>query len=127
MPGGEITIQARFHVNPLGRWITFTITSAGRFDLAMVLDSGAPISALNPVVAAELTDLGLLARPRSRRYEHRLTALTVSGQPLADLDLRILPRLTELGIDGLLGLDFLAQFIWVRFHVPALRLFLEPA
>jgi hypothetical protein len=127
MPSGEVVIQARRHSNRLGQWITFTIELAGNHQLAVVLDSGAPISAISPETALELRALGLLAEPRKRGYQHRLTTITTSGQPLPDVEVRVLPRLSGLRIAVLVGLDFLLSFEWVRFHVPTLRLFLEPA
>lgn len=122
---GEIAIQTTPHPNPLGRWITFEVTVASTHELAMVLDSGAPLSAISPETAARFADVGLLREPWDARYEHRLSGLTSDGQSLPDLQVRVLRRLTGLQIMGLVGLDFLEQFAWIRFHVPTRRLFLE--
>lgn len=123
MPGGELSIQARLH--PSGLWITIPIRLSRARTLVMVVDSGSPISAISPETAEDLRELELVAPAQHPRYEYRLTALTVQGQPLPDLEVRVLPRLTQLHIAGLVGLDFLSQFLAIHFYVPTRRLVLE--
>jgi hypothetical protein len=124
MAGNDVSIQTYLHPNARGSWITFTVTVGGRFDLALVLDPGAPVSAISPTVRQELRSLGLLGNSSRPRY-HRLTALTVQGQPFPELEVRVLPRLSQLEVDGLVGLDFLRQFAAIHFYVPTMRLVLE--
>ena len=123
MPGGELSIQARPH--PSGLWITIPVTIGRVRTLAMVIDSGSPVSAISPEIAQALRDAGLLAPASTPPYEYRLAALTVQDQSLPDQDVRILPRLARLRIAGLLGLDFLSQFLAIHFYVPTRRLVLE--
>lgn len=123
MHGGDLSIQARLHRS--GLWITIPVTVGHLPNLAMVLDSGSPVSAISPETAVALETLGLLAPAQNPRYEHRLAGLTVHSQALPDLEVRILPRLTRLRIVGLLGLDFLARFSAVHFYVDTLQLVLE--
>src|SRR5438874_11874877 len=110
MPGGEISIQASLHPNPTGRWITLPVDIAGVHTLAVVLDTGSPFSAISPGTVEDLEHLGLLQPPSTRYYRHRLTRLTVQGQSLPDLDVRVLSRLTELKVACLFSLDFFASF-----------------
>jgi hypothetical protein len=124
MPGGSLSIQTYLHPNPRGSWITFTLTLVGTYDLAMVLDPGSPVSAINPAVRDELRGLGLLREGSRSRY-YQLTPLTVERQPFPDLEVRALPRLSQLQIEGLIGLDFLRQFAAVHFYVATLQLVLE--
>lgn len=51
--------------------------------------------------------------------------MTLEAQPLPDLNVRVLARLSRLGVDGLVGLDYLGRFEYVHFHIPTLRLMLE--
>ena len=91
----------------------------------MVLDSGSPVSAVSPETAEDLRHLHLLAPARDPQYTYRLALPTLDGQSLPDLEVRILPRLSRLGIVGLLGLDFLRQFLAIHYYVPTRRLVLE--
>jgi hypothetical protein len=124
MPGGSISIQTYLHPNPKGTWITFVVSVAERTDVNLVLDPGSPVSVISPRTSQELHRLGLLPRGSRPRY-YRLTSLTVDSQPFPDLDVRILPRLDDLGIDGLVGLDFLRRFAAIHFYVPTMQLVLE--
>lgn len=125
MPGGEIRIRTILHPNPLGRWISFPVIVAGSHDLLMVLDPGSPVSAISPQTREDLSRLNL-PRPTSHpRYEHRLAQLVVQGQPLPEFDVRVLRKLSRLGVDGLIGLDFLAQFFAIRYYVGTMELVLE--
>ena len=123
MPGGELSIQAQLH--PSGLWLTIQVTLEGHRTLAMVLDSGSPVSAISPETADELRALDLLLPAMVPGYEFRLAAPSVQGQNLPELDVRILPRLTRLRIAGLLGLDFLSKFLAIHYYVPSRRLVLE--
>ena len=116
---GELIIQARLHRS--GRWITIPLTVNGTRELAAVLDTGAPVSAISPNVHARLTESGLLQLAATpNRY--RLASLTVDGQPLLDLEVSVIRRLDRLDVDALLGLDFLTTFAHVHFDTVALRL-----
>jgi hypothetical protein len=46
----------------------------------------------------------------------------VESQPIADLEVRILRRLTEVRAPAILGLDFLRRFDEIHCHVPSLTL-----
>ena len=124
MPGGSLSIQTYLHPNPRGSWITFTLTVAGTYDLAMVLDPGSPVSAISPGVRDELHGLGLLREGNRPRY-YRLAPLTAARQSFPDLEVRVLPRLSQIQVAGLVGLDFLRQFAAVHFYVATLQLVLE--
>jgi hypothetical protein len=133
MPGGEISILTTLH--PTGLWITVPITVAQRVTLFMVLDPGSPASAISPVAVQTLRNWQLIrAVDEDTRavQSHLLTDLDVQGQPLPDVRVQVLARLARLArwrirdvpleIDGLLGLDFLGQFVDIHFNVPTMRL-----
>ena len=94
----------------------------------MVLDSGSPVSVISPESSHELRIHGLLRQANEPRYYQlsRLTAEEAVGKPaLPDLKVRILPRLTRLAIDGLLGLDFFRAFELTCFRISTSQLLLE--
>ena len=65
-----------------------------------------------------------LLPPRSERT-YTLTELTVDGQPLPPLPIRVSGALGLISAGGILGLDFFAQYEDVHFHVPSFRLTLD--
>lgn len=119
----SVAIQARPH--PSGLWITIPVAVSGVVTLAMVVDSGSPVSAISAGTADELRAFNLASPALDPRYEYHLAALTADGQALPDLNVRILPRLSRLRIVGLVGLDFLSQFLAIHFYVPRRELVLE--
>jgi hypothetical protein len=123
MHGGEVSTVGRLH--PSGRWVSFRLQVAEFESLWMVLDTGAPLSALSPGVALDLTRRGLLLSS-GRPNLHRLTDLSIGGQRVADLEVGVVRRLERLQIEGLLGLDFLGLFEDIHFNVPSLHLRLVP-
>ncbi len=46
----------------------------------------------------------------------------LEGFPIADLRVHVSRRVTIVGSQGILGLDFLRRFEHIHFHVPTLRL-----
>jgi hypothetical protein len=125
MPGGELSVRARLH--PSGLWVTIPLRVGGSRLLPMVVDSGAPISAISPEIAAELAELKLLGQDAHPPYQYRLSGISLQGRALPDLQVRVLPRLTRLRVDGLVELDFLRQFAAIHFYVATLRLVLDEA
>ena len=119
MRGGEISTIAKLH--PSGRWITVNVVVAGTRTLSMVLDTGAPVSALSPHTGTILEARGL-ASPSSDPRVRVLRNLTIAGHSVPDLEVRLLARLDRIQVVGLLGLDFLRLFEDVHFNVPSLRL-----
>ena len=90
--------------------------------LEMVLDTGAPLSGLSREAADSLTASGFLEPIQGRASIYLLRALTIQGQPIDDLEVRVLRRLTEVRAPAILGLDFLGRFEEIHCHVPSLTL-----
>ena len=86
----------------------------------MVLDTGSPLSTISEGTYRRLADAGNIRHVGGRRFT--LTRPLLDGQPVADLEVRVSLRVTRVGADGVLGLDFLGRFTDVHFHVPSLRL-----
>jgi hypothetical protein len=91
--------------------------------LAMVLDSGSPVSGLSGRSITNLADAGLLETGGRRSYV--LRQLRVLDQAIPDLVVRQSRRAEQVGVDGILDLDFLWRFEEVHFHMPTMRLTLS--
>ncbi len=118
--GGELSIQA--HLHPKRWWILVRVDVGGRrFD--MVLDTGSPLSSISQSMYDELSERGAISHVGGRRYTVRRS--TIEGQRITDLEVRISRRVTQVGADGVLGLDFLGRYTDIHFHVPSLRLTLR--
>ena len=89
----------------------------------MVLDTGSPLSGISYLTRDELASNGVLVPAGPRRY--LLRDLSIEGQPLPDVVVRLSPRASAVGIDGMLGLDFLNTFTEIQLSVPTLWLTLR--
>jgi hypothetical protein len=56
---------------------------------------------------------------------HQASQAIIGGQAVVDVQSRVSRRVTSLGLDGLLGLDFLGRFTDVHFNVPTMLLTLS--
>jgi hypothetical protein len=123
MPDGErLSIPIRRH--PSGYWIGIHVTIGEGYTLLMVLDSGSPQSTVSPQVAQDLWLRGM-SPPAAPASSYVLTNLTASTHALPDLRARVLPRLSRLRVDGLLGLDFFNQFDLTCYRRSTMELLLE--
>lgn len=86
----------------------------------MVLDAWSPVSSISEPVRGRLARVGLLEPTRPSMY--RVRDLKIARQSVPDMEVRVSRRVTVLGADGAIGLNYLAQFDEIRFSVPALRL-----
>jgi hypothetical protein len=89
------------------------------------LDTGSPASGISQTVHAELVAAGLIeATGRSYRASEtfRLLGATIEGLAISIPELYVSRRATQVGAEGVLGLDFLAQFRVIHFDVGAMRL-----
>ncbi len=64
----------------------------------------------------DLLRRGLLDPQQRPRYV--LRSWSIQGQPIPDIIVRVSTRVTQVGADGVLGLDFLGRFTDIHFHVP---------
>ena len=111
-------------MHPSGRWVAVPLVVGLDERVLAVLDTGAPQSAVSPRIEARLLDLGLLGpSPIPRRY--RLAGLTAQGRELPEIEVGVIRRLDLIGVDGLLGLDFLRKFRRLHFDMHTLVLTLE--
>ena len=119
--GRELTVEARRH--PRG-WIMvpliLPILPAASWDLFLMLNTGRPLSVLSMRTRNVLLATGLL-EPRSGNL-YRLRAPRLAGEPLPENVARASAGPDLLGVDGMLGLDFLDLFAEVRLDTRSLRL-----
>jgi len=102
------------------QWILVPLLLDGRAELQMVLDTGAPLSAISGEIRDGLLAAGLLSAAGSRLYV--LRNVEIQNQSIPDLPVLVSTRVTQVGAQGVLGLSFLRQFTDVHFHVPSLLL-----
>jgi hypothetical protein len=120
---GDLLIQATLHAT--NRWVIIPVDVAEDYALDMVLDTGSPLSAISRQSYNELASAGRLIPFDEPRRRYILQGLSIQGQPIIDLQVRVSLRVTQAGADGVLRLDFLQQFREVCFDVPSLRLTLR--
>jgi len=126
MRGGDrLVIPVAPH--PSGLWLGIKILVGNDLVAFMVLDSGSPQSVISPALGEHLQRRGVLHATSDARY-YQLRNLTAHDHQLPDMTVRILPRLTRLQIDGLLGLDYFRAFelVCVRFSTQQLLLEYAP-
>lgn len=117
----EIVIQT--YLDARHGWIIVPVDIADTVRIEMVLDTGSPLSALGDPVRQMLMERGLLTTDGGRRG--LLRHVSIHRQPLPDLPVRQSRRVSQVGASGVLGLDFLAQFTTLSFHMPSMRLTLR--
>jgi hypothetical protein len=99
------------------------IQVGGALEVEMVLNFGVPRSSISATIRHELIMKELIPPAVERTYT--LSDLTVEGQPLPPLQVRVSGALGMIGAGGILGLDFFGQYEDIHFHVPTFRLTLS--
>ena len=86
----------------------------------MVIDTGSPVSSISQSTYDRLLPTGFMI-PAGGRFL-MLRSPVLEGFPIADIRVHVSRRVTIVGSEGILGLDFLQRFEHIHFHVPTLRL-----
>lgn len=118
--GGELAIQA--HLHPRGWWVLIPFRVGG-LSFNMVLDTGSFLSSISQGMYDELAQTGAMRPGGARRYV--LREPTIEGRVIPDLEVGLSRRVTQVGADGVLGLNFLGRYRDIHFNVPSLRLTLR--
>jgi hypothetical protein len=113
----QFTVQAKTH--PRYGWVMLTLGIVGSDKFDLVLNTGLPASGMSAAMRDKLIMSEVLPPLDARSYV--LPGLSLDGNSIPDLLVRVRPRLAQLGVDGTLGLDFLRQFTNIEFNVPTLR------
>jgi hypothetical protein len=121
---GSVDLVVQASLDPRGIWILVPVDIGDR-TFELVLDTGSPLSAISDATFSHLQQSGLVAAVGSNAYS--LQSVSIQGQPLPDLHVRLSRRASRLGIDGILGLTFFGQFSDIHIQVPTLRLTLTRA
>src|SRR6266852_697096 len=108
VPGasGSLSIQTTLHATKW--WLIVPVEVGGLLTIEMVLDTGSPLSSISERLRGSLASMGVLEPVSGRSYV--LRDLKIQNQPIRDLRVRVSRRVTRVGADGVLGLDFLAQY-----------------
>jgi hypothetical protein len=85
-----------------------------------VLNTGRPLSVISSNTERAISALGLVERLGARQY--RIPGVRVNGDRLPDLIVRASAGPALLGVDGMLGWDYLEQFTEVRIEPGTLRI-----
>lgn len=119
MSDDVLGIRVHARRDPRG-WLIVPLYVGPLWKVNFVLHTGHLRSSINRATYAALSGLDLL-RPITNRSA-MIEQLSAEGQPLPNLNVRLGLAATTLGIEGILGLDFLEQFEEVRFNFAALEL-----
>ncbi len=119
--GGEIEVLVRIHqatgliLLPLG---------VGGETVFMVLDTGTNLSGISKDTRDKLLANGhLRATGTFRGIDlYTMSELKLGGTDLPNLTVVLSTKATELGFEGIVGLNFLRRFSDIHFHVPNLML-----
>ena len=101
-----------------------TLDVADSEPLRLVLDTGTVHSAIGASAQGRLLRANAITESGDTlgaRPIYRLGGLSIEGQLIPDLNVVVSNRATMLGIDGMLGLNFLALFSDVHFSVDEMR------
>jgi hypothetical protein len=124
--GCEISVRVRLHETKF--WLLVPIELLGYRGIRLVLDTGTPQTGISASLLSELQARGL-APPSGTRLGSQLYVLqnlSIDGQSIPDFEVLVSRSATRFALDGILGLDFLAQFRRVCFDVDEMRLTLTP-
>ena len=116
----ELIVQTETH--PRG-WILVPIRVGRLLKFNFVLNTGFLVSAMSRGTRDTASAFGYLEHEGGRIY--RLQELTLAGQLIPDLRVHLGPAAGILGVEGILGLNFLQQFGEIRFDVSSRRLTLR--
>ena len=119
--GNDVTAEMVRH--PRG-WLIVSLplplTGQSPWDLNLMLNTGRPYSALSRITYTTLAALGQVTPATGSScliHSARLGTTMLSNIPM-----RLSAGPALIGLEGMLGLDFLERFTEVRFHFPSLRL-----
>lgn len=117
----RVEIQAWLH--PRYQWMMVPVAIDEQVTIDMVVNPGVPRSSISTGTRDRLI-MTELVPPRNERV-YTLTTVSVQGQALPPLRVRVSGMLHMTGAGGILGLDFFGQYEDIHFHVPTLRLTLS--
>jgi hypothetical protein len=103
--------------------VTLTLADLLPWKLELVLNTGRPWSALSRTTYTTLAALGQATSVTGSRCVIRNAQIGTTL--ISDIPMRLSAGPGLLGLEGMLGLDFLERFAEVRYHFPTLRLTLK--
>lgn len=110
----EIQIQGRLH--DFG-WVILPIKSGPFVEVEFVLDTSYPLTRISEGTFDVLQAFGMLTALTDKSW--RIHGLHVQNRALPNIDVRVSRVVSRLGLEAMLGLNFLASFQEVCFHRPS--------
>jgi hypothetical protein len=115
-------ISVTTHNHPRG-WIMVPVSICGVWRGHFMLNTFTPISGVSERTASVLEAFQCLGSVTGR--EHELRGLVIGGERLPNLVVRVSRAATILGVEGMLGLNFLNQFARIGYDAAERVLTLE--
>ena len=109
--GDRLVIET--HVHATTGLIVVPVRVGTIYRLELVLNTGYLVSSISRGARDALLALGHLGQVSGRYY--RLHDISVGGVALPPLDMRLNATIARLGIEAIMGLNFLNQFREIRF------------
>lgn len=127
---GDLRIRVGFHPKKWWLLIPLEVATGGNqvVTLTMILDTGSPLSGISAPVRDVLLREGCLTaigQTEKGKGVYLLKGVRIQGQIAPDLHVRVSPRATRFGLDGILGLTFLGHFRHISFDVESMELTLK--
>jgi hypothetical protein len=116
------TISTTVWFHPRG-WLMVPVTVCGVWNGDFILNTFRPRSTVSAMTATVLNGFACMGHQGGRDYV--LRGLMIGGGRLPDLEAQVSAAATLLGVEGMLGLNFLRQFARVEFDVDERVLTLE--
>jgi hypothetical protein len=117
----EIRIQG--HAHSIG-WVILPIKVGAFVNVNFVLDTSFPLTRISESTRDILQAFGLIT-PLSAKVV-RIHEMHVGGDVLPEIEARVSNVVSRLGLEAMLGLNFLGAFTEVCFHRPSVALTLRP-
>jgi predicted aspartyl protease len=124
LPDDPHEIAIRVFLDLRRFWLTVATDVGEGNAIDMVLDTGAPLSAVSSKTRDTLHAAGLIPTRTTRRFT--LPNLVIDGHELGPVLFIVSERLSAVGVPALLGLNFFSRFKSVCFDVVEMRLRLTP-
>jgi hypothetical protein len=126
MTGGrDISLEGRRHPRGWVRLLLRASLQPGLFwQIDLMLNTGRPQSVVSPTTRNALAALGLIEPNGTGRF--RIPRVRVGDDLLPDLHVRVSAGPALLGVDGMLGWDYLERFAEVRIEPRTLRITFVP-
>lgn len=121
--GGRLVIQTK--LDPARYYILIPVQVGDSLLVDFVLDTGAPLTSMSRRLYVRLRSSGCLADAAAKN-RYILSSASIAGVDVSPLHIRGSIFLGRVGVEGVLGLDFLARYTDIHFSMKTGILTLMP-